>query len=124
MRIHECIIGTTTSFALVCCGATPAFAHAQLRSAVPAVGAAVTTAPPEVVVKFSEPLESTFSSVVVRDALGKRVDNADAHIDQGDKSTLRVSMPPLSKGIYIVEWKALTTDTHPTEGAFIFRVGD
>ena len=24
----------------------------------------------------------------------------------------------------IVEWKALTSDTHRTEGAFIFRVGE
>ena len=27
-------------------------------------------------------------------------------------------------GIYIVEWRALTADTHKTEGAFVFRVGE
>jgi methionine-rich copper-binding protein CopC len=36
---------------------------------------------------------------------------------------MRVSVDPLMPGIYIVEWKALTADTHRTEGAFIFKVG-
>jgi len=30
----------------------------------------------------------------------------------------------LTKGIYIVEWRALTADTHRSEGAFIFRIGE
>jgi methionine-rich copper-binding protein CopC len=37
---------------------------------------------------------------------------------------MRVSLPPLTQGIYIVVWRALTADTHKTEGAFIFRVGE
>jgi methionine-rich copper-binding protein CopC len=78
----------------------------------------------EVQASFSEPLEAAFSSVVVRDAVGKRVDKADARIDPADRSTIRVSLPPLSQGIYIVVWRAVTTDTHKTEGAFIFRVGE
>jgi methionine-rich copper-binding protein CopC len=36
---------------------------------------------------------------------------------------MRVPVDTLSPGIYIVEWRALTADTHRTEGAFIFRVG-
>jgi copper resistance protein C len=104
-------------------GAGTAFAHAQLRSASPAAGGSVAAAPAEVVVNFNEPLESVFSSLVVRDAVGNRVDKADSHVDQRDRTAMRASLPPLAQGIYIVEWKALTTDTHRTEGAFIFRVG-
>jgi methionine-rich copper-binding protein CopC len=37
---------------------------------------------------------------------------------------MRVSLQKLQAGIYIVVWRALTADTHRTEGAFIFRVGD
>jgi methionine-rich copper-binding protein CopC len=36
---------------------------------------------------------------------------------------MRVSLPTLEPGIYIVQWRALTPDTHRTEGAFIFRIG-
>lgn len=110
--------------ALLSCGPDPAFAHAQLRSAAPAAGAGVPTAPAEVAVTFTEPLESAFSSVVVRDAVGNRVDKADSHVDQSDRTTMRVSLSPLNEGIYVVEWRALTADTHRTEGAFIFRVGE
>ena len=101
-----------------------AFAHAELRKATPEVGAAVATAPAEVRVTFSERLEAAFSSLVVRDAVGRRVDKADGRVDPGDRTTLRVSVPPLAKGIYIVVWRVLTADTHRTEGAFIFRVGE
>jgi hypothetical protein len=77
-----------------------------------------------VLVNFSEPLEATFSSIVVRDSMGKRVDKADAHLDPSDPTTMRVSLPPLAQGTYIVVWRVLTADTHRTEGAFIFRVGE
>jgi methionine-rich copper-binding protein CopC len=40
-----------------------------------------------------------------------------------DRTVIRTSLQPLSPGIYIVEWRALTADTHRTEGAFIFHVG-
>lgn len=109
--------------ALLLSDAVPALAHAQLRSATPAAGGGVTTAPTEVVLNFSEPLESALSSVVVRDAVGKRVDKADSRVDQGNKTVMRVSLPQLRQGIYIVQWRALTADTHRTDGAFIFRVG-
>jgi methionine-rich copper-binding protein CopC len=69
---------------------------------MPPAGGSVAAAPTEVLASFSEPLEAAFSSVVVRDAVGKRVDKADARIDPADRSTIRVSLPPLSQGIYIV----------------------
>jgi len=103
---------------------TAAFAHAQLLHALPAAGGNVSAAPSEVLVNFSEPLEPSFSSVVVRDSVGKRVDKADSRVDAGDRKTMRVSLPPLPHGAYIVVWRALTADTHRTEGAFIFRVGE
>lgn len=124
MRIYRNIFGSALSLLLVLSGALPASAHAQLRSSTPAAGATVATAPTEVLVNFNESLEPSFSTVVVRDAVGKRIDKADAHLDPSDRKTMHVSLPTLNNGIYIVEWRALTTDTHRTEGAFIFRVGE
>ena len=88
------------------------------------MGGTVPTASPEVQVSFSEPLEAAFSSVVIRDSAGKRVDRGEAHLDPSDRTTMRVSLQPLAKGVYIVVWRALTADTHRTEGAFIFRIGE
>ena len=74
-------------------------------------------------VSFSEPLE-TFSTVAVRDATGKQVDKADAHIDKDDRTIMRVSLRPLPVGTYTVKWRVVTVDTHRTEGAFTFTVGE
>jgi methionine-rich copper-binding protein CopC len=104
-------------------GDASALAHAQFRSATPAAGSRAQTAPAEVVVNFSESLEGAFSTLVVRDAAGKRVDKADSHVEGDNKTTMRVSLPPLEPGTYTVDWRAVSTDTHPVNGSFTFRVG-
>jgi len=111
------------SAVLALSGSGAAFAHAQLKTATPAVGGAVPEAPTEVTLNFSEKLEASFSTAVVRDAVGKRVNKADAQLDKADRTIMRVGVDQLTPGIYIVEWRALTADTHKTEGAFIFRIG-
>jgi methionine-rich copper-binding protein CopC len=112
------------SAVLALSGAGAAFAHAQLKTATPAVNGAVSAAPSEVTLNFNEKLESAFSTVIVRDAVGKRVNKADAQVDKADRTIMRVALDPLTPGVYIVEWRALTADTHKTEGAFVFRVGE
>jgi methionine-rich copper-binding protein CopC len=122
MSKHRAIVVAVTAAASAwSCGA--AFAHAQLTQATPAVAAEVATAPTEVSLSFSEKLENTYSTVIVRDAMGKRVDKGDAHVDKTDRTLMTVPVGGLMPGIYIVEWRALTADTHRTEGAYIFRVG-
>jgi len=112
------------SAALIVAGASTAWAHAELKQATPAVDGKVQTAPTEVTLKFSERLEPAFTALIVRNAVGKRVDKSNGQIDKADRTVMRSSLEPLSPGIYIVEWRALTADTHRTEGAFIFRVGE
>jgi len=112
------------SAALIVAGASTAWAHAELKQATPAVDGKVQTAPTEVTLKFSERLEPAFTAVIVRNAVGKRVDKTNGEIDKADRTVMRTSLESLSPGIYIVEWRALTADTHRTEGAFIFRVGE
>lgn len=124
MQVLRSIVAVATAALPLALGNASAFAHAELRRATPAPGGTVSTAPAEVMVNFSEPLEASFSSLVVRSSVGKRVDKIDARVDPGDQATMRVSLPPLAPGIYIVVWRALTADTHRTEGAFIFRVGE
>ena len=123
MGTYRAIVSLLALAALPLCGGEAAYAHAQLSRATPAVGSSVDTAPTEVALNFSEKLENTFSTVIVRDAMGKRVDKGDAHVDKTDRTLMKVPLESLMPGIYIVEWKALTADTHRTEGAFIFRVG-
>jgi methionine-rich copper-binding protein CopC len=101
----------------------PAFAHAHLVRAVPAAGDALQAAPSDVTLRFNERLEAAFSSVIVRDAAGKQIDKGDGKVDASDRTVIRVSLPSLEPGVYKVEWRAVSADTHKVSGDFTFKVG-
>lgn len=103
-------------------GASPALAHAHLVSASPAVDSTVRTAPREVSISFTEKLEEKLSSITVKNAAGRRVDNGAARFaDTGGKKLL-VALSELAPGRYIVDWVAASVDTHRTTGSFAFTV--
>jgi methionine-rich copper-binding protein CopC len=124
MQINCRIAVFAASAVPIMAGASAAWAHAELKQASPAVDSTVSAAPTEIKLNFSERLETAFTAVIVRNAVGKRVDKADGQIDKADRTVLRASLQPLSAGTYIVEWRALSSDTHRSEGAFVFRVGE
>jgi methionine-rich copper-binding protein CopC len=88
---------------------------------VPAAGSELATSPPEVVIRYSEAVEPKFSTLVVQDAKGHRVDKADLHL-AGDNTHLAVSLPKLAPGVYKVVWHATSVDTHRTQGSYSFTV--
>jgi copper resistance protein C len=105
-------------------GTVTAGAHAFLDHANPRVGNAVSTAPHEVTLWFTQDLEPAFSTVEVRNSSGTRVDSGKASIGPGDRKVMRIGVKPLAAGTYSVSWHALSVDTHTTEGTFTFRVGE
>jgi copper resistance protein C len=106
--------------ALLPLAATDAHAHAFLDHAEPRVGSTVQAAPRELSLSFTQDLEPAFSSAEVRDANGKRVDQGKAKVSG---SVMHLGLKPLPPGTYKVQWRALSVDTHATEGSFSFRVG-
>lgn len=115
--IHATVVALCATLA-----ASPAFAHAHLRSATPAVDSTVQTAPTDVAITYSEGVEPKFSTIEVQDAAGKRVDKNDPHTEAGDNKVLSVGLPTLSPGTYTVIWHATAVDTHKTEGRFTFTI--
>lgn len=113
-----------TTAALLCSlfAASSALAHAHLKSQTPAADSTV-SAPAELSLIFSEGVEAEFCKVTIKhdgaDVLVKSV------ITQaGDKKTLIVTPAvPLTAGEYKVEWHAMSVDTHKSEGAYSFTVG-
>jgi copper resistance protein C len=101
-------------------GTVAAYAHAHLTRSEPRDGSTVVPAPHEVSLWFTEGLEKVFTTVEVHDAQGARVDQGDPQIS-GD--TMRVELKPLPPGTYKVIWRALSVDTHKTDGTFSFQVG-
>lgn len=97
-----------------------ALAHAQLHRATPPVGGNVATAPTEVMLEFTQSIEPRFSSIVVRDAAGRQVDQGNARAGNNDPRRFLVDLSNLSPGTYKVVWSVMSVDTHRSEGSFNF----
>jgi copper resistance protein C len=112
------------SFAVLSCllliaNGPVAHAHASLSHANPSGGSALSAAPQEVMLTFTDTLEAAFSRLTVTDANGVEVSQGKAQVSG---NTMRIGLKPLDAGIYKVNWRAVSTDTHKTEGNFTFSV--
>jgi copper resistance protein C len=107
--------------AFVLLGVPSAFPHALVVRSNPAANASVQTAPREVSIFFSERIQAAQAAIVVEDANGLRVDDDDSRVDPNGR-VVRVTLKPLSAGTYSVKWRVQSTDTHKSEGTFVFRV--
>ena len=99
--------------------ATLAFAHARLVRASPAPDSILRAAPTQVSIWFTERLEQAFSNIEVADASGSRVDQGNPQVDG---KVMRVELRALQSGRYRVNWRAVSVDTHTSEGSFSFAV--
>ncbi|MEO6678188.1 MAG: copper homeostasis periplasmic binding protein CopC [Pseudomonas sp.] len=98
--------------------ASSVFAHAHLKSQTPAADSTV-TAPKELRLVFSEGVEASFTKVTINGVPAEKLAT-----EGSDKKTLIVTpAAPLAAGAYKVEWHAVSVDTHKSEGAYSFKVG-
>ena len=101
----------------------PAWAHAHLEGAEPAAKATVAAAPKELKLTFSEGIEPRFSVVKVTGPDGKVVPVAALATAPGDSKIALVELKaPLKPGIYKVEWRVVSEDSHKTHGTYGFTV--
>jgi len=118
MRTNILKIAASLAFALA---ATPAFAHAQLEKATPAVGGTVASAN-EIRLEFSEGVELKFTKVSLTGP-GGAVPLGAAKTESGNQAVLIVPIAKaLAAGAYTVHWQAVSVDTHHTQGTFEFTV--
>ncbi len=102
----------------------PALAHAVLVSATPAPNSTMDETLAAVEILFSEPVSPAFSNISVLSQTGQQVDNRDTAAANADGTLLRVTLPALADGTYLVSWEALSAvDGHTTSGSFPFGVG-
>jgi copper resistance protein C len=102
--------------------AQPAFAHAFLTHAVPAVGSAVPLPPANLELFYTEGVVPHFSSVTVQNAGGDHIHTGPLRTAQGGREVI-VPMPKLAPGKYTVIWRMTAEDTHKTQGSYSFSVG-
>jgi copper resistance protein C len=112
-------LAAALSWLLLIVSAPIAHAHASLSHASPSSGSALSAAPQEVTLTFTDTLEAAFSKLTVTDASGVEVSQGKGQVNG---NVMRVRLKPLSAGTYKVNWRAVSTDTHRTEGNFTFSV--
>ena len=108
--------------ATMAAGAAPqtAMAHAHLDHASPAVGSVLTDAPDEVRIWFTQILEPNFTTAQLQSSSG--VVLATGAVDAAEPKQVVIRVHGLPSGAYMVIWKAVSIDTHRTEGSFGFEV--
>lgn len=100
-------------------------AHANLIKAEPGPNTVLETAPDEIRMWFTEPLEMRFSKINLRDREGNIVNTPPTEIDPNDPTQMRIVPGALADGLYTVVWRALSSaDGHPTIGSYAIVIGD
>ena len=99
-------------------------AHANYVKSNPASDARLAKSPAEVRISFSETPDAAGSDIAVLDTQGARKNGTKIESATDEPNTLRVVVPDLADGGYIVSWKARSAvDGHETQGAFAFVIG-
>jgi copper resistance protein C len=99
-----------------------AWAHAKLVKSEPAQRAVLNQPPSRLRLWFNERLEPAFSVATVLDASGNRVTSAEAALSSTDPKLLVLTLPPLAKGTYTVEFQVLSVDGHTVKAGFRFEI--
>jgi copper resistance protein C len=98
------------------------WSHAFPVRSDPRVGWTIPSAPTKVTIWFDGDLEPVFSTITVYNSAKERVDKDDSRLGSTAANVLEVDLSVLAPGTYRVFWKALSKDTHVTEGDFYFTV--
>ena len=102
-------------------------AHAGLKSSEPAASSVLEQSPKEIVLNFGEAVEVSFGSIRLFDSNSQPVALPTPKFVEAngaiDAKTIRVEIPELQSGSYLVVWRVVSADSHPVQGAFAFQIG-
>jgi copper transport protein len=99
-------------------------AHAQLEATSPAASSVVPNSPAEIVLDFSEKVETKFGKIQLFDRKNRIVPVSALQHRINDSSVVFVNVPNLEPGPYVVAWNITSADGHALNGAFTFEVGN
>jgi copper transport protein len=108
---------------LVVGAASPASAHALLRSSRPAANATLQAAPASLSLTFTEPPDPSLSTIQLLGSSGAQV--ALGRQSVSGKTIMVPITGQIANGTYTVNWRVVSkTDGHVTAGSFAFGVGE
>jgi methionine-rich copper-binding protein CopC len=111
--MRKLLVGVT----LLAC-ATVAHAHAHLTSSVPADASTLDTAPPGLVLNFSQAALLTAAAIQKAGAAPQSL----TPLPTSAALQVRFALPALESGAYVVSWRALSADGHIMPGTIHFTI--
>lgn len=124
---HPTVIGLLLAVLLLMIpwmSAPPAAAHAGFADSDPEPNAVVAAPPAAVTIRFTEPLERSYSTAELYDQQGEVVSGTSVEAGANEYE-LRLLLPKdLPNGTYSVLWRTLSTaDGHTAQNYFAFTIG-
>lgn len=116
-----------TCLLLVCCLVMPqwASAHAYIVKASPGENEILVAAPERLTLEFNESLQTAFYDIKITGPDGTQADDGKVQIDVDRPHILETGLRAgLGNGTYAVNWKAVSADGHPIQGAYVFHIGE
>ena len=97
--------------------AGPASAHARLEKTSPKDGSTLTAAPPEVMLRFNEPVKEGLNQVSVTSG---STDATDGELEIDGDAVYQKLKSSIPAGTYTVTYKVVSGDGHPVSGSMSF----
>jgi len=101
----------------------PIAAHATLVSSEPAANSQLAVAPRRIRLVYSEPVEGRLSRVTLVASAGGTIVLKPA-ADPRDVHAVIAPVDSVAPGRYKVDWRVVSADGHPVNGAYWFAIGD
>ena len=121
-RVRPLLVGAL-SLVFLALTVSPASAHAQLESSLPAAGSVLAESPSQIRLAFDDPIDLDGSTVRVFDDRGGQLETGAVTMTSADAHEISVNLgSSLVSGTYTVEWAVTSEDTHPVTGSFIISV--
>jgi copper transport protein len=121
IKLSRFVAAFAVACALAVVLAPSAFAHSVLLGTEPGNDVVVQESPDRVSLRFDEAVEMSLGGIRVFDGQGNRVDSD--QVDPSSGPTVAVGIDQeLAPGTYTVAWRAISADSDPISGAFVFHV--
>lgn len=96
-------------------------AHATLLGSTPADGSELDSGPTEIVLEFSEPVGVVDGGTVLH---GSGIESIALSAETQGSTVVIPLDQSLEDGAYILQWRVISTDSHPVSGTVSFTIGD
>ena len=89
----------------------------------PATRPGTRPSPKQITLTFNEAVEISLGAVRLFDGTGTSINISTARHPAGNGKVVEIDVPKLANGSYVVDWRVVSSDSHPVHAAFTFQVG-